>query len=126
VRDYIHVTDLADAHVKALDYLKADGKSEVFNLGNGRGFSVLEVIETARQVTESSIPAEIAARRPGDPAELVASSEKIKAALDWRPRYDGLETIIQTAWQWHKTHPNGYEKQTKVYSIIQEYAPIMQ
>jgi len=109
VRDYIHVTDLADAHVKALDYLQTGGKSEVFNLGSGTGFSVLEVIETARKVTGEAIPAEIAPRRPGDPAWLVASSEKIKTELDWNPQYAGLETIIQTAWQWHKTHPDGYE-----------------
>ena len=108
VRDYIHVMDLADAHVKALDYLQAGGKSDVFNLGNGQGFSVREVIETARRVTGDAIPAELAPRRPGDPAELVASSEKIKNALAWKPQYEKLETIIQTAWQWHKAYPNGF------------------
>ena len=110
LRDYIHVTDLADAHILALDYLQKGGASEVFNLGNGVGFTVREVLDLARQVTGEPIPADIAPRRAGDPAKLVASSEKIKTTLGWKPRYDSLETIIDTAWTWHRTHPNGYEK----------------
>ncbi len=109
VRDYIHVTDLSAAHVLALDYLLGGGKSDVFNLGNGVGFTVNEVIETARSVTGHPIPAEISPRRAGDPAQLVASSEKAKNILGWRPQYENLDTIISTAWTWHKNHPNGYE-----------------
>lgn len=108
VRDYIHVTDLSQAHVLALDYLLGGGESDVFNLGNGVGFTVQEVLETARAVTGHPIPARIAPRRSGDPAQLVASSEKAKEVLRWRPRYDSLNDIISTAWEWHKSHPNGY------------------
>lgn len=110
VRDYIHVTDLAQAHILALDYLLKGGESDVFNLGNGVGFTVKEVIDTARKVTGHAIPAEIAPRRAGDPAQLVASSEKAKSVLGWKPRYADLETIISTAWAWHKSHPNGFEE----------------
>ena len=110
VRDYIHVTDLADAHILALAYLQKGGESEVFNLGNGVGFTVREVIEVARAITGHEIPAARADRRPGDPAQLVASSEKARRVLGWKPRYDSLETIVNTAWQWHKAHPNGYNK----------------
>jgi UDP-glucose 4-epimerase len=109
VRDYIHVTDLSSAHVLALDYLLSGGCSDVFNLGNGVGFTVKEVIETARAVTGHPIPAEISLRRAGDPAQLVASSEKAKSVLGWKPRYESLDTIISTAWLWHKNHPGGYE-----------------
>ena len=109
IRDYIHVCDLAQAHILALDYLMAGGKSDVFNLGNGVGFSVKEVIEVARKVTGHPIPLEIAPRRAGDPARLVASSEKAKSVLGWKPRYDSLDTIVSTAWAWHKGHPQGYE-----------------
>ena len=109
IRDYIHVTDLAQAHILALDYLMDGGKSDVFNLGNGVGFSVKEVIEVARRVTGHPIPLEIGPRRAGDPARLVASSEKAKTVLGWKPRYDSLETIVSTAWAWHKSHPHGYE-----------------
>ena len=108
VRDYIHVTDLAQAHILALDYLLAGGESDVFNLGNGVGFTNKEVVEVARRVTGHPIPAEMAPRRPGDPAQLVASSEKAKAVLGWKPQYADLETIISTAWNWHKTHPHGF------------------
>ena len=108
VRDYIHVTDLAQAHVLAFDYLMDGGESDVFNLGNGVGFTVKEVIEAARAVTGHPIPAEMCPRRAGDPAQLVASSEKAKAVLGWKPRYDDLETIVRTAWDWHKSHPHGY------------------
>lgn len=108
VRDYIHVTDLAQAHILALDYLLQGGENNVFNLGNGVGFTVNEVIECARKVTGHAIPAVVSPRRAGDPAQLVASSEKAKTVLGWKPRYDNLETIISTAWAWHQAHPNGY------------------
>ena len=109
VRDYIHVTDLAQAHILALDYLLQGGDNNTFNLGNGVGFTVKEVIETARRVTGHAIPAQISPRRAGDPAQLVATSEKIKSVLGWKPQYDDLETIISTAWAWHQSHPHGYE-----------------
>jgi len=108
VRDYIHVIDLAQAHLLALRAL--DGGSRTYNLGNGRGFSVREVIEMAREVTGKPIPVEIGPRRPGDPATLVASSERIKRDLGWQPRFAQLRTIIETAWNWHKRHPDGYTK----------------
>ena len=108
VRDYIHVTDLAQAHILALDYLLRGGGNEVFNLGNGVGFTVSEVVEAARRVTGHPIPVEISPRRAGDPAQLVASSEKARAVLGWKPELDCLDTIISTAWAWHKRHPNGY------------------
>ena len=108
VRDYIHVTDLAQAHILALDYLLQGGENNVFNLGNGVGFTVNEVIECARKVTGHAIPAVVSPRRAGDPAQLVASSEKARTVLGWKPQYDNLETIISTAWAWHKAHPNGY------------------
>ena len=108
VRDYIHVIDLAQAHILALNSL--DQGSRKYNLGNGRGYSVKEVIETARQVTGHSIPAEIGARRAGDPDILIASSETINHDLGWKPRYPELRAIIQSAWNWHKANPNGYQK----------------
>lgn len=108
VRDYIHVTDLAQAHILALDYLLAGGENNVFNLGNGVGFTNKEVVEVARSVTGHPIPAEVAPRRAGDPAQLVASSEKAKAVLGWKPKYDDLNTIVATAWKWHQSHPNGF------------------
>lgn len=110
IRDYIHVTDLAQAHILAMDHLLAGGENDVFNLGNGVGFSVQEVIECARRVTGHAIAAEIAPRRAGDPAQLIASSEKAKAVLGWKPAYHELETIIASAWNWHKNHPNGYRE----------------
>ena len=106
VRDYIHVTDLAQAHILALQAL--DEGSRVYNLGNGLGFTVKEVIETCRQVTGHPIPAEIGSRRPGDPAELVAGSAKIRCELGWEPQYPDLHTIVEHAWEWHRTHPHGY------------------
>ena len=106
VRDYIHVSDLAQAHILALHAL--DRGSRTYNLGNGQGFSVKEVIETAREVTGHPIPAKVVARRPGDPAVLIAGSETIRRELGWRPRFPDLRTIIQTAWEWHCTHPHGY------------------
>ena len=110
IRDYIHITDLADAHIRALEYLKNGGKSTHYNLGYGNGFSVKEVIETARRVTGRAIPARVEGRRPGDPATLVASSEKIKRELGWDPKYDSLEEIVASAWKWHSAHPHGYAK----------------
>lgn len=110
VRDYIHVTDLANAHLLSLDRLKKGGESRVYNLGNGKGFSVKEVIEASRRVTKEEIKAEVAPRRAGDPAVLIASSEKAINELGWRPKYNSLETIIETAWNWHKNHPNGYKE----------------
>ena len=110
IRDYIHVTDLAQAHILALDYLLNGGDNNVFNLGNGVGFSVNEVIEVARAVTGHPIPAEVTPRRAGDPAQLIASSEKAKTVLGWKPQYDDLNTIVSSAWNWHKAHPHGYEK----------------
>ncbi len=108
VRDYIHVTDLANAHILAVEYLKKGNESNIFNLGNGIGFTVNEVIETARKVTEHAIPAVATPRRAGDPAQLIASSEKAKTILGWNPEHDDLEEIISSAWKWHKNHPNGY------------------
>ena len=109
VRDYIHVNDLAQAHILAMKYLRNGGKSDIFNLGNGVGFTVKEVIETARRVTGHAIPAKEEARRAGDPSTLIASSDKAKSILGWNPKYADLETIIDTAWRWHKGHPNGYQ-----------------
>lgn len=109
VRDYIHVTDLAQAHILAMEYLAAGGQSDVFNLGNGVGFTVKEVIEVARKVTGHPIPAIMCDRRAGDPAQLVASSEKARKILGWDPRFADLHTIVASAWRWHSTHPNGYE-----------------
>ena len=100
-RDYIHVNDLADAHVQSLDYLKHEDRSEIFNLGNGNGFSVSQVIETAKRVTGRNIAVKEVGRRPGDPAVLVGSSGKIVRVLGWKPRFYKLEDIIQTAWTWH-------------------------
>jgi UDP-glucose 4-epimerase len=109
IRDYIHVTDLAQAHILALERLEAGIGSGIYNLGNGSGYSVKEVIDAIRKVTGKSVPAIEAPRRPGDPARLVASSEKIRDELGWNPRYPDLENIIETAWKWHRGHPNGYE-----------------
>jgi len=108
IRDYIHVTDLASAHVAALRALEGGLERDAFNVGNGAGFSVREVIETARQVTGHPIPAEVQPRRAGDPARLVASSEKARRVLGWQPRLPELRAILETAWNWHRTHPDGY------------------
>lgn len=110
IRDYIHVTDLAEAHILAVEYLMKGGESNVFNLGNGVGYSVREVIETARNVTGHPIPAVEIPRRAGDPARLVASGEKAKTVLGWEPKITSLEDIIRSAWVWHSTHPNGYNE----------------
>ena len=108
IRDYIHVTDLALAHILALKKLEQGGNSGIYNLGNGNGYSVREVIDTVRKVTGKKVATVESPRRPGDPARLVASSEKIMRELGWTPKYPDLETIIETAWQWHQKHPNGY------------------
>ena len=108
IRDYIHVTDLAQAHILAVEYLANGGASDIFNLGNGVGYSVREVIETARSVTGHPIPAIEVPRRSGDPARLVASGEKAKKILGWEPKIKQLDEIIASAWKWHSTHPNGY------------------
>lgn len=103
LRDYVHVTDLASAHVKAIERLEAGkGGCEAFNLGNGRGFSVLEIIEAVRKVTGRPIPVEFSGRRPGDPAVLVASSRRAEETFGWQRAYPGIEEIVSTAWHWHK------------------------
>ncbi|HEX5501556.1 MAG TPA: UDP-glucose 4-epimerase GalE [Thermomicrobiales bacterium] len=107
VRDYIHVADIAQAHCLALDQLDRSGAG-VYNLGNGAGYSNREVIATVRQVTGRTIPLRPLPRRPGDPARLVASAERIRCALGWAPRYPDLETIVETAWAWRRRHPRGY------------------
>ena len=108
LRDYIHVIDLADAHILALNYLREGGASNVFNLGNGQGFSVKEMIIAAQKVTGQKIKTEMGTRRAGDPAQLIASSDKAKKILGWTPQFANVEKIIETAWTWHKNHPNGY------------------
>ena len=110
IRDYIHVTDLAKAHILAVEYLMNGGESDIFNLGNGVGYSVKEVIETARKVTGHPIPAKEEARRAGDPARLVASGEKARKILGWEPEITDLADIISSAWKWHNAHRDGYSK----------------
>lgn len=107
IRDYIHVDDLGDAHVKALARLRS-GEGLKLNLGTGQGYSVREVIDACRRVTGHAIPEVVGARRPGDPPELVADSRRAQAQLDWEPRYADINTIVETAWRWHKAHPRGY------------------
>ena len=108
IRDYLDVMDLVDAHLRAIEYLCSGGKSTSCNLGNGAGFSVLQMVEAARRVTGHNIPATIGPRRAGDPAQLVASAAKARAVLDWQAKA-GIEEIIASAWRWHKAHPNGYD-----------------
>jgi UDP-glucose 4-epimerase len=108
----VHVSDLADAHLRALDALGAGEPSAVYNVGTGRPHSVRAVIDTVSRVVGSPVRWEPAARRPGDPAALYASSEKVQQALGWRPRYPDLDTIVQHAWRWHAAHPRGYEDRT--------------
>jgi len=107
IRDYVHVCDLAEAHVLALDAAEA-GRAKVYNLGNGEGFSVRQVVQTCRAVTGCAIPAETVARRPGDTPRLVASSARAIAELSWRAKYPDLTTIVAHAWAWHRGHPDGY------------------
>ncbi|MDR3231748.1 MAG: UDP-glucose 4-epimerase GalE [Synergistaceae bacterium] len=111
VRDYIHVADLADAHVRALRYLKDGGASQKINLGNGKGFSVREVVDVAERVAGVKIPVREEPRRAGDPSILIAGSEKARSVLGWAPRYPELEGIVRSAWEWHQAHPNGYSGQ---------------
>jgi UDP-glucose 4-epimerase len=108
VRDYIHVTDLCTAHTLALEHLRRGGGSEFINLGNGHGYSVMEVIETARRVTARDIEVRVEPARPGDPARLVADATKARAVLGWKTQYPDLESIVRTAWEWHEAHPEGY------------------
>lgn len=108
VRDYIHVSDLADAHLLAVEHLIGGGDSNVFNLGNGQGFSVKEVISKVRDVTGRDFPVIISPRRAGDPAVLIASSDKVRSVLGWLPKREKLDDIIRSAWEWHNNHPNGY------------------
>ena len=108
IRDYIHVADLADAHIRALDHLRSGGQSDFLNLGTGRGYSVLEVIECARQVTGSPIALQIESPRAGDPARLIADPSKAKAFLSWVPAVSDLQSILRSAWDWRLRHPSGY------------------
>ena len=109
VRDYIHIADLADAHVRALDHLNECGDSTHINLGNGVGFSVLEVIEAARKITGQPIEARIKQRRAGDPSHLIADATRALNVLGWKPAYNDIETIIRTAWDWKQLNPDGYK-----------------
>ena len=108
IRDYIHVSDLAQAHILALKFLIKKKRSKIYNLGSERGLSVKEILEKCILVTKRMIPARIIQRRAGDPPKLIASSARIKKELGWKPKYSGLETIIQSAWEFYKKHPRGY------------------
>jgi UDP-glucose 4-epimerase len=108
IRDYIHVSDLGSAHILALDYLRGGGKSDYINLGNGQGYSVMQVIETARQVTGQPIPVRVEPRRAGDPSRLVANADKARSILGWKPVYTDLASIVRSDWEWRMKHPNGY------------------
>jgi UDP-glucose 4-epimerase len=108
VRDYIHVLDLASSHLLALEKLANGGPSGIYNLGNGQGFSVREIIDVCREVTGHPIPEEMAPRRAGDPAVLIAGAERARTSLGWEPKYTQVRDIVATAWQWHQSHPNGY------------------
>lgn len=110
VRDYVHIEDLAQAHLRALDHLAAGGPSDQLNLGNGTGYSVKEVIEVARKVTGHAIPIRVAPRRAGDPSVLVASSQRAREVLGWQPQFAELERIVESAWAWHRNFPNGYKQ----------------
>jgi UDP-glucose 4-epimerase len=108
IRDYIHVVDLADAHIRALDHLRRGGTSDSLNLGTGNGYSVLEVIDCAREITGRDIPVRMEPPRPGDPARLIADPTKAKAVLGWEPAVSDLHSIVRSAWAWRLAHPNGY------------------
>lgn len=110
IRDYVHVDDLIDAHILALEHLNKNGGSDIFNLGSNQGFSVKEMIDTARKVTRKEIPAKQGKRRAGDPGILIASSDKAKRILGWQPKRTSITTIIEDAWNWHSRNPSGYEK----------------
>lgn len=114
VRDYIHVLDLASAHVKALEYLADGGSSTVFNVGTGQGHSNREVIGTLKAVSGVDFPVDVGPRRPGDAAELVADSTRLRDTLGWSPPHSDLETIVESAWRWHRTHPQGYREPSAV------------
>ncbi|CAM2363162.1 UDP-glucose 4-epimerase GalE [Listeria seeligeri] len=109
IRDYVHIEDLIDAHIRSIEYLENGGESNIFNLGSSKGFSVQEILGAARSVTEKTIPAEVVARRAGDPGILIASSDKARKILGWEPKYTDIKDIIATAWKWHESHPNGYK-----------------
>jgi UDP-glucose 4-epimerase len=109
IRDYVHVSDIADAHVLALNYLRRGGDCEFLNIGSGAGHSVLEVVETARNVTGRPIPIRIAPRRDGDPAKLIADAKKVSALLGWNPRMSDLPIILRSQWEWRQKHPQGYQ-----------------
>ncbi|MDQ3061295.1 MAG: UDP-glucose 4-epimerase GalE, partial [Acidobacteriota bacterium] len=109
VRDYIHISDLSQAHLLALEYLRKGGDSEFINLGNGSGYSVKEVVEAARKITGKKIEAKIAPRRAGDPSRLVADAAKARKVLGWNPQFPEIERIIESAWAWHSANPEGYE-----------------
>lgn len=110
IRDYIHVIDLADAHILAVEKLRAGSSSNIYNLGSGNGFTVKEMIEAARKVTGHAIPAKVCERRAGDPAKLVAASAKARKELGWEPQFENVEAMISSAWKWHQEHPMGFEK----------------
>lgn len=110
IRDYIHVEDLVNAHILAIKYLEQGNNSDVFNLGSGEGYTVLEMIEAAREVTGHPIPAKVSPRRAGDPATLIASSAKAKRVLGWQPKYNDVKSIIESAWKFHSKNPNGFSK----------------
>jgi len=108
IRDYIHVLDIVRAHILALNHLEKNAGSKAYNLGTGKGYSVMEIVEAARRVTGAKVPIKVSNRRPGDPAKLVASYNLAKAELGWEPQHSGLDSIIKSAWQWQKVHPRGY------------------
>ncbi|MEH7613773.1 UDP-glucose 4-epimerase GalE [Gottfriedia acidiceleris] len=110
IRDYIHVEDLVNAHFLALNYLFNGGKSDIFNLGNNKGYSVLQIVEAVRRITKHPIPYKISSRREGDPSILIASSEKAKKVLGWTVKNEDIDLMIKDAWNWHKTNPNGFKK----------------
>lgn len=110
IRDYIHVLDLADVHLLALEKLGKEEKSNFFNVGTGKGYSVREVVEMVKKVSGVDFKVEVGPRRPGDPAQLYADNTKIKGEFSWQPKYSDLKTIVETAWKWHKSHPDGFTK----------------
>lgn len=114
IRDYLHVVDLIDAHILAYQHLQNGGESGAFNLGSSQGYSVFEILEAARKVTNQPIEAKVGPRRAGDPSKLVASSDKARSILGWKPKHDRIHDIIDSAWRWHNQHPNGYQEDTEV------------
>lgn len=112
IRDYVHVVDLIDAHILALEYLQAGNSSNTFNLGSSTGFSVKQMLEAAREVTGKEIPTTVVSRRAGDPSTLIAASDKAREVLGWKPQYTEVNKIIESAWNWHMKHPEGYQNKT--------------